>query len=113
MLTDAAIRAAKGLKDKTVKLSDGGGLQLWLQPSGAKLWYVAYRFSGKQRKLALGGYSRVSLKEAREKREQAKRLLADGLDPGQQKQVQKANKVLSQANTFAANAEELFGKKTA
>jgi hypothetical protein len=48
MLTDSAIRAAKSKTGQTVKLSDGGGLQLWVQPSGSKLWNLAYRFAGKQ-----------------------------------------------------------------
>src|ERR1700737_4250566 len=71
MLTDSAIRAAKSKTGQTVKLSDGGGLQLWVQPSGSKLWNLAYRFAGKQRKLAIGSYPRVGLKEARAKREEA------------------------------------------
>ncbi len=54
MLTDSAIRAAKSKTGKTVKLSDGGGLQLWVQASGSKLWNLAYRYAGKQRKLAIG-----------------------------------------------------------
>lgn len=56
-LTDVAIRAAKP-REKLVKLSDGGGLQLWLMPNGSKLWRVAYRLDGKQRVLALGAYRR-------------------------------------------------------
>jgi Arm DNA-binding domain len=78
MLTDSAIRAAKSKTGQTVKLSDGGGLQLWVQPSGSKLWNLAYRFAGKQRKLAIGSYPRVGSKEARAKREEAKKLLASG-----------------------------------
>jgi hypothetical protein len=69
MLTDSAIRAAKPKTGKTVKLSDGGGLQLWVQPSGSKLWNLAYRFAGKQRKFAIGSYPGTGLKEARAKRE--------------------------------------------
>jgi Arm DNA-binding domain len=65
MLTDSAIRAAKPKTGQTVKLSDGGGLQLWVQPSGSKLWNLAYRFAGKQRKLAIGSYPGIGLKEAR------------------------------------------------
>ena len=113
MLTDAAIRAAKGQENRTVKLSDGGGLQLWLKPSGSRLWYLAYRFAGKQRKLALGPYPAVSLKDAREKRDGAKRLLVVHIDPSQQKQIQKANRIVSQANTFSADAEELWPKSGA
>ncbi len=110
-LTDSAIRVAKPASDRSTKLSDGGGLQLWLQPSGVKLWNLAYRFDGKQRKLAIGPYPRVGLKEARERREEAKRLLASGLDPSQQKQVAKATRATLQANTFAMIADELLEKK--
>jgi len=64
-LTDRQIRNASAPSSRVVKLSDGEGLQLWLQPSGAKLWNMAYRFDGKQRKLAIGPYPRISLKDAR------------------------------------------------
>jgi hypothetical protein len=60
---------------------DGGGLQLWVQPSGARLWRVAYRFAAKQKLLALGVYPSVTLAKARQARDEAKRLLAQGLDP--------------------------------
>ena len=65
-LTDSAIRSAKPLEGSTLKLSDGGGLQLWVVPSGSKLWNIAYRFGGKQLKLSLGAYPAVGLKDARE-----------------------------------------------
>ncbi len=87
------------------------GLQLWVQPSGAKLWNLAYRMDAKQRKLAIGPYPRVSLKEARERREEAKRLLASGLDPSQQKRIEKANRSTLLANTFSTIADELLAKK--
>jgi hypothetical protein len=83
-LTDTAIRGAKVKPGSTLKLSDGGGLQLWVVPTGSKLWNIAYRFGGKQLKLSLGAYPAVGLKDAREQREAAKRLLAAGVDPGQQ-----------------------------
>jgi len=89
MLTDSAIRAAKLKTGRMVKLSDGCGLQLWIQPSGSKLWNLAYRFGGKQRKLAIGSYPGIGLKEARAKREEARRLLASGVDPSQQKRLGK------------------------
>jgi len=110
-LTDAAIRSVKPSKAKTIKKSDGGGLQLWVQPTGSRLWNLAYRFDGRQKKLALGPYPTIGLKEARAKREEAKRLLAAGTDPGQQKKVEKAARAISQANTFDAVADELLAKK--
>jgi integrase len=92
-------------------LSDGEGLQLWIKPSGAKLWNLAYRFDGKQRKLAMGPYPRVSLKDARARRDEAKSLLDDGLDPSQQKRLAKLAATAENANTFAAIADELLAQK--
>ena len=80
-LTDAACRGAKTGPVRR-KLSDGGGLQLWVQTSGSRLWQLAYRYSGQQRQIPLGAYPQVSLAEARIKREDAKRLLREGRDPG-------------------------------
>lgn len=112
MLSDAKIRAAKPPPSKTLKLSDSGGLQLWLQPTGSKLWNLAYRFEGRQKKLAIGPYPHVGLKAAREKRDEAKALLAAGVDPGQQKREAKANASRQDAaNTFEAIAAELREKK--
>ena len=79
-LTDAECRAPRPAA-KLQKLTDGGGLQLWVQPGGARLWWLAYRFGGKQKLLALGVYPKVSLARARQAREDAKRLLAEGTDP--------------------------------
>ena len=70
-LTDTAIRGAKPSVKRTLKLSDGGGLQLWVTPKGSKLRQVAYRFGGKQLKLSLGPYPAVGLKDAREQRDAA------------------------------------------
>ena len=61
------------------KLFDGGGLYLLVQASGAKYWRMAYRFASKEKTLAFGGYPEVSLKEAREKRNNARKLLAEGI----------------------------------
>ncbi|MGH8513970.1 MAG: Arm DNA-binding domain-containing protein, partial [Gammaproteobacteria bacterium] len=78
-LTDARCRSAQA-GSKVQKLTDGGGLQLWLQPTGAKLWRFAYRFGGKQKLLAIGIYPTIPLARARQAREDARRLLTDGLD---------------------------------
>ena len=111
MLTDSAIRAAKPKTGQTVKLSDGGGLQLWVQPSGSKLWNLAYRFAGKQRKLAIGSYPRIGSKEARAKREEAKKMLASGFDPSQQKRLGKLASENQKADTFEAISREVLEKK--
>lgn len=80
-LSDAACRAAKPAATR-LKLSDGGGLQLWVQTNGNKLWNFAYRFNGKQRQMAFGPYPEVGLGEARTLREGAKKKLREGIDPG-------------------------------
>ncbi|MGA7196948.1 tyrosine-type recombinase/integrase [Roseiarcus sp.] len=110
-LTDRQIRNTNASIGRVVKLSDGEGLQLWLQPSGAKLWNMAYRFDGKQRKLALGPYPRISLKDARTRRDEAKMLLAEGLDPSRQKRLAKLTAIAQNANTFATIADELLAQK--
>ncbi|HEV2508613.1 tyrosine-type recombinase/integrase [Bosea sp. (in: a-proteobacteria)] len=111
-LTDIAIRNAKP-GASTVKLSDGGGLQLWIEPKGAKLWRLAYRFDGKQKKLSIGAYPAIDLKTARAKREEAKALLRDGKDPGAEKKLQKLTGKASRENTFEVVAAELRAQKVA
>jgi integrase len=109
-LTELEIRNAKPAS-KIVKLSDGGGLQLWIDPKGAKRWRLAYRFNDSQKALAIGVYPAIGLKDAREARENAKRLLADGQDPALAKKQAKAAKVAASSNTFAALTEEFLAKK--
>ena len=109
-LTDTACRAAKG-GDRLRKLSDGGGLQLWVQPNGSKLWRLAFRFSGKQKLLALGAYPIVSLADARQARDAAKRSLAGGADPSTEKREAKAAQ-LAKGDTFRTVAEEYVQKLT-
>lgn len=104
-LTDATCRAAKG-RQTEYKLSDGGGLYLLVKPSGTRLWNQAYRFSGKQKKLSHGGYPSVSLAEARRLRDEAKKLLASGVDPGANKKAARLTAVISATNTFGGIAEE-------
>jgi integrase len=110
ILTDAKIRTAKP-GDRLVKLSDGGGLQLWIMPDGAKRWRFAYRLAGLQKVLAVGVYPATGLREAREAREEAKRLLGGGQDPAFVKKLAKAAKATASANTFEAIAGELLEKK--
>jgi integrase len=109
-LTDMEVRSAKP-GARLVKLSDGGGLQLWMMPDGAKRWRLAYRFAGGQKLLAIGVYPATGLREAREAREDAKRLLADGKDPSLAKKLARAAKAAASANTFDAIASELLDKK--
>ena len=106
-LTDVEIRAAKP-GARIVKLSDGGGLQLWIMPDGAKRWRFAYRLAGLQKVLAIGVYPATGLREARDAREAAKRLLGEGQDPAIAKKLAKAAKASASANTFDAVAAELL-----
>lgn len=109
-LSDSAIRGAKPGEARR-KLSDGGGLQVWIEASGAKLWSLAYRFDGKQKRLALGPYPEVSLRDARDRREAAKKLLRDGFDPAQKRRDDKAARQASDAITFKIMGDELLDKK--
>lgn len=109
-LTDTAIRNARP-KESVQKLSDGGGLQLWINPNGSKLWRLAYRYADKQKKLFIGLYAVISLAKARQERNLAKALLAAGVDPGQQKKMDQLAASASHANTFELIAAELLAKK--
>jgi integrase len=109
-LTDTTIRNAKPT-GKQVKLSDAGGLQLWIMPSGSKLWRIAYRFAEKQKVLALGAYPALSLADAREKRDATKTLLAKGINPADQKRRDQQEAAASNANTFEKLAAELLDRK--
>jgi hypothetical protein len=108
-LTDTAIRKAKP-GARTIKLSDGGGLQLHVHPKGSKYWRLAYRYDGKQKSLSFGLYPEVSLAEARRRREAARALLRDGKDPMVQKRAEKLARAIAAGNTFAAVADELLAK---
>ena len=106
-LTDAQIKAFRPSEDgKPVKLADGQGLFLMVMPNGSKYWRYHYRFAGKQKTLALGVYPEITLKQARTKREDARRLLDQNTDPGLQKQVDKLNASASNATTFELIARE-------
>jgi integrase len=105
-LTDTAIRAAKPA-DKPQKLFDGNGLFLFIATSGTKSWRLKYRFQGKEKLLSLGQYPQFSLKEAREKAAEARKTLADGVDPAAEKKL----KARSAANTFEAVAREWHENK--
>ena len=108
-LTDTSIRNTKPT-DKPVKKSDGGGLFLQFNPNGSRLWRLAYRFSGKQKLLSMGIYPDVSLKQARDRRDEARRLLAEGIDPSVHRQTTKAMDVSRTEDSFEAVAREWFAK---
>ena len=105
-LKDVSVRKAKA-GPRPRKLSDGGGLHILIQPTGSKLWRLAYRFANKQKTLALGAYPTVSLEEARRHRDEAKKLLARSIDPSVQR---KADRHTGKDGTFRAVAEEVIAK---
>ena len=120
-LTDAAIRNAKP-RDKPFRLFDTGGLYLEVSPTGGKWWRLKYRLAGKEKRLSLGVYPDVPLAGrkgktdgewiagARDKRDEARRLLAEGIDPGEYRKATKSARVERAANSFEVVALEWFTK---
>ncbi|WP_154975401.1 tyrosine-type recombinase/integrase [Klebsiella grimontii] len=99
-------------KDKPYKLSDGGGLYLLVNPNGSRYWRLKYRIAGKEKLLALGVYPDITLAVARQKRADAKKVLAAGGDPGQEKQEEKQAKEQAVANSFERLAMEWHTHKS-
>ncbi|MDD9891469.1 MAG: Arm DNA-binding domain-containing protein, partial [Gammaproteobacteria bacterium] len=85
-------------------LYDEKGLYLEVTAAGGKLWRLKYRFGGKEKRLALGAYPAVSLKEAREARDRARTLLANQIDPSEHKKIEKATQVAKSSDSFEAIA---------
>jgi len=110
-LNDARIRAFKS-GDRPTKHGDGGGLLLIVNPNGSKLWRMVYRYGGKQKQLSFGAWPDVSLAQARAQREEARKLLADDIDPSQKKKQDRIAKAEAATNTFAALADEFLQKNT-
>ena len=107
MLTDTRVKNAKP-QAKLYKLTDERGLHLSVYPNGSKLWHLRYRIEGKERTASLGKYPEVSLAEAREKRDQMRKLIAKGIDPVQSQKAAKEAKKLAQTNSFEAVARTWF-----
>ncbi|WP_374488933.1 tyrosine-type recombinase/integrase [Zoogloea sp.] len=110
-LTDTAVRQAKP-DVKPYKLADGKGLFMLVNPSGSKLWRFKYRVDGKEKLLALGAYPDVGLKAARERRDEARRLLVEGIDPGEHRKLTKAARADAVANSFESVALEWFARQS-
>lgn len=108
-LTDTAIKKAKA-ETKQRKLYDERGLFLLLNPKGGKWWRFKYLFDGKEKLLSLGTYPDVSLKQARERRDEARKQVAAGIDPGEHRKAKKAAKEAKWANSFEVVGREWFGK---
>jgi integrase len=109
-LTDAAVRKSKG-KAKQYKLADAAGLYLLVKPDGSKYWRLKYRHAGKEKLLALGVYDAVSLASAREKRDQAKAIIRQGLDPSVAKKLERRAAEIASANTFEVVAREWINRQ--
>lgn len=108
-LTDTAIRKVK-IREKPVKMFDERGLFLLVTPSGGKWWRFKYRFDNKEKLLSLGVYPDVGLKEARERRDQARKQVAAGIDPSENRKALKMARADRTANSFEAVAREWFAK---
>ena len=102
-LSDVAARSAKPT-EKTYRLFDSGGLYLEISPNGGKWWRWKYRCNGKEKRISLGVYPETSLKAAREKRDESRRLLASGIDPSHLRKAQRFSS--GQANSFEALSRE-------
>lgn len=109
-LSDTAIRSAKP-KEKTYLMTDGEGMYLEITPAGGKWWRFKYRFNGKQKRLSLGTYPDTGLKEAREKRQEARSLVAAGVDPAENRKAHKAAGTVDGANSFEVIAREWFERQ--
>lgn len=109
-LSDTAIKNAKSA-DKPYKMQDEKGMYLLVHPNGGKYFRYDYRFDGKRKTLALGTYPVTSLKEARDKRDTAKKQIDGGIDPNENKKAVKSSKAESAANSFEIIAREWGSKK--
>ena len=109
-LQDATVRTAKP-EAKPYKMGDERGLFVLVHPNGSKYWRMKYRIDGKEKLLALGVYPEVGLKEARERRDDARKILDNGGDPASVKKTQKAVRIERAENTFKAVALEWYEKQ--
>ena len=107
MLSELAVRQAKA-KDKDYKLSDSEGLYLFVAKSGRRSWRLKYRFAGKERRLVLGAYPEMSLRQARDRKLEARKLLAEGKDPGIEAKKAAIARSVAVSNTFEVMARNWF-----
>ncbi|HEY5290373.1 MAG TPA: integrase arm-type DNA-binding domain-containing protein, partial [Caulobacteraceae bacterium] len=108
-LTDTAVRAAKP-REKPYKLADSGGLFLYVAPKGGKLWRMKFRHAGREGLLSFGPYPAVSLRTAREKRDEARKQIEAGRNPAVEKRRQEARARLDAATIFKAVADEVIAR---
>ncbi|MDQ6621330.1 MAG: integrase arm-type DNA-binding domain-containing protein [Pseudomonadota bacterium] len=110
-LTDRAIRNAKPAA-KPYKLSDGRGMYLEITPTGGKRWRLKYRVDGKENRISLGVYPDIGLGEARDRRDDARKLVAKGVDPSAHRQAEKREAKGRAVNSFEVVAREWYEKQT-
>ncbi len=106
-LSDTAIKNAKTNADKAFKLADEKGMYVLIHTNGSKYFRLDYRYNGQRKTLALGTYPETSLKEAREKRDTAKKQISDGIDPSLERKIKKTGAL---ENSFQAIALEWYEK---
>lgn len=109
-LTDIKIKQLKP-ESKTVRYNDGKGLYLEVAPTGGKWWRFKYRFAGKEKRISLGVYPEINLRDARSRCEEVRRKLKDGIDPSLERRSQKACRMVAAENTFEAIAREWFSHR--
>jgi integrase len=107
MLTDIRIRNAKPGK-KTIKLTDGRGLYIEITPSGGKHWRYRYRLNGKESTFVIGEYPEIGAADARARRDEARKLIDQGINPTQERKLAKVKRQHENATTFQSVAEEWF-----
>ena len=110
-LTDTKIKNSI-LREKPYRLSDSRGLYIEIQPNGSKYWRLKYRFAGKEKRLAIGVYPKVTLKSARKAGEQARDYLDQGIDPSQAKKAKKVAQTQSQANNLEVISREWHAQQS-
>lgn len=110
-LNDAAVRNAKP-REKSYKLADERGMFVLVNPNGSKYWRLKYRFAGKEKLLSLGVYPETSLKKARERRQAARALLADNIDPSTDRKAKKQELIFRSENGFETIAREFIKKQS-
>ncbi len=109
MLTDNAIKNLKAI-NKTARSYDSNGLYIEISPRGGKWWRLKYRFLGKEKRLSLGVYPEISLKRARELRDQFRKLIAEGIDPSENRKAKKNSQIENGNNTFESISREWLVK---
>lgn len=109
-LTDSAVRNAQS-REKPYKMADSQGLYIQIMPSGGKHWKMKYRFEGREKKLSFGEYPRVSLREARNRRDEARNMLTKGIDPAYEKKRNKLRAYAAAGNSFTDISREYCDKR--